>query len=85
MQEHARQELLDKAVELEEAQLETGHVGRVVRAEVVGFHEPDEDAEGFFVGHLQAGLASEKVGNVNERTRRTFRSRGPTMNCSPWV
>lgn len=52
VQEDAGKEFLDEAVELEEAELKAGHVGGVVGAEVVGFHQPDEDAEGFFVGHL---------------------------------
>lgn len=38
---------------MEKTELEARHVGRVVRTEVVGLHETDEDAEGFFVGHLR--------------------------------
>lgn len=53
MHEHGRQELLDEPVKLEQAQLEPGHVGRVVRAQVVRLHQAHEHAERFFVRHLQ--------------------------------
>lgn len=35
-----------------ETELQFGHVGEEVAAEVVGVHESNKKTEGFFVGHL---------------------------------
>lgn len=63
-----RKELFDQSIELEEAELEAGHVGRVVRTKVVGLHEAHEDAKSFFVGHLLPGL--EEGGGAREGSAR---------------
>lgn len=91
VEEDGRRELLDEAVELEEAELQAGHVGRVVRAQVVGLHEAHEDRESLLVGHLRAveGLSARRSparrGYDKRKGRRTLSKSGPTMNCRPCV
>lgn len=91
VEEDGRRKLLDEAVELEEAELQAGHVGRVVRAQVVGLHEAHEDREGLLVRHLRAvGASSVRRLSAGRRCdegigRRTLSKSGPTMNCRPCV
>jgi hypothetical protein len=50
--------VFDEAIELVQAQLESRHLGKVVRAKVIRVHESDQHAERFLVRHLDVSRAS---------------------------
>lgn len=53
MQVQHRLRLFHEAIELVQAQLERGHIGDKVAAQVVILHEPHQRAKGLFVRHVE--------------------------------